>query len=586
MLLEPDQILTEAIVETVSQVLVSSFDKMNKNSKILALKYRPQVFDDLIGQDVVAETISNSIKSNKTPNAYLFTGIRGVGKTTIARIVAKSLNCLNGIDKICKDKLCENCEAISNSNHIDVLEMDAASKTGVDDVRDLIEFSRYGPTSAKYKIFIIDEVHMLSKQAFNALLKTLEEPPKYLKFIFATTEIKKIPVTIVSRCQRFDLSRIKSKELFEFINKVKDKENGKVTDDALKLIVKISEGSVRDALSLLDRILISQSNDKELDLKFAQKIFGYFDKSYLIDLFKLLFEGKEEDVIKIYRSLYDQGVEPKTFLNDFLEILYYFKNITSLRIEGTNFSLNDEEFKKIELLAKDISPQTLVIFWQFTIKTLDELEIVSNQNLSIEMFLIRLMYLIDIPKKEIETDNQLNNGLISKNLNNNAEININKNDEKLEVKNKIISQIKNVSQEENTNPKVQIIEKKGKDKINNFDDLINMCNQKKELKLKYELETNVNLVNFDNQRVEISFNENLDKDFVKDLSLKLFEWTNERWIITFSKKSGQPSKKQRNEVNKKQLLLKAKNSEVYKKILETFPDAELIDVEIKGEGNG
>ena len=549
---------------------------MNKNSKILALKYRPQVFDDLIGQDVVAETISNSIKSNKTPNAYLFTGIRGVGKTTIARIVAKSLNCLNGIDKICKDKQCENCEAISNSNHIDVLEMDAASKTGVDDVRDLIEFSRYGPTSAKYKIFIIDEVHMLSKQAFNALLKTLEEPPKYLKFIFATTEIKKIPVTIVSRCQRFDLSRIKSKELFEFINKVKDKENGKVTDDALKLIVKISEGSVRDALSLLDRILISQSNDKELDLKFAQKIFGYFDKSYLIDLFKLLFEGKEEDVIKIYRSLYDQGVEPKTFLNDFLEILYYLKNITSLKIEGTNFSLNDEEFKKIELLAKDISPQTLVIFWQFTIKTLDELEIVSNQNLSIEMFLIRLMYLIDIPKKEIETDNQLNN---------NTEIKINKNDEKLEVKNKIISQIKNVSQEENTNPKVKIIEKNEKGKINNFDDLINMCNQKKELKLKYELETNVNLVNFDNQRVEISFNENLDKDFVKDLSLKLFEWTNERWIITFSKKSGQPSKKQKNEIIKKQLLLEAKNSEVYKKILETFPDAELIDVEIKGEGN-
>ena len=558
---------------------------MDKNSKVLALKYRPQVFDDLIGQDVVAETISNSIKSNKTPNAYLFTGIRGVGKTTIARIVAKSLNCLNEIDKICKDKQCENCEAISNSNHIDVLEMDAASKTGVDDVRDLIEFSRYGPASAKYKIFIIDEVHMLSKQAFNALLKTLEEPPKYLKFIFATTEIKKIPVTIVSRCQRFDLSRVKSKELFEFINKVKDKENGKVTDDALKLIVKISEGSVRDALSLLDRILISQSNDKELDLKFAQKIFGYFDKSYLIDLFKLLFEGKEEDVIKIYRSLYDQGVEPKTFLNDFLEILYYFKNITSLRIEGTNFSLNDEEFKKIELLAKDISPQTLVIFWQFTIKTLGELEIVSNQNLSIEMFLIRLIYLIDIPKKEIDADNQLNDDLISKNLNNNKEIKINKNDEKLEVKNKIISQIKNVSQEENVNPKVQIIEKKRKDKINNFDDLIDMCNQKKELKLKYELETNVNLVNFENQRVEISFNENLDKDFVKDLSLKLFEWTNERWIITFSKKNGQPSKKQRNEINKKQLLLEAKKSEAYKKMLEKFPDAELIDVEIKDVGN-
>ena len=194
-----------------------------------------------------------------------------------------------------KDDLCENCTAISNSNHIDVLEMDAASKTGVDDVRDLIEFSRYGPTTAKYKIFIIDEVHMLSKQAFNALLKTLEEPPEYLKFIFATTEIKKIPITVVSRCQRFDLSRIKSLELFDFIKKIKDKENGNASDDALKLIVKISEGSVRDALSLLDRALLTLDKDKELDLTSAQKIFGYFDKSQLISLFQLIFEGKETE---------------------------------------------------------------------------------------------------------------------------------------------------------------------------------------------------------------------------------------------------------------------------------------------------
>ena len=267
---------------------------MSKNSKVLALKYRPQSFDDLIGQNVVAETIINSIKVNKIPNAYLFTGIRGVGKTTIARIVAKSLNCLNGIEKICKEKLCENCEAITNSNHIDVLEMDAASKTGVDDVRDLIEFSRYGPTSSKYKIFIIDEVHMLSKQAFNALLKTLEEPPEYLKFIFATTEIKKIPITVVSRCQRYDLSRIKSSELFEFLKKIKDKENGKVSDEALKLIVKISEGSVRDALSLLDRGLLTLEKNKELDLKTAQEIFGYFDKSQLINLFELILKAEEK----------------------------------------------------------------------------------------------------------------------------------------------------------------------------------------------------------------------------------------------------------------------------------------------------
>ena len=247
---------------------------MITNSKVLALKYRPQSFSDLIGQEVVAETITNSIKANKIPNAYIFTGIRGVGKTTVARIVAKSLNCLNGVGDVCKDQLCKNCESITNSNHIDVLEMDAASKTGVDDVRDLIEFSRYGPTSAKYKIFIIDEVHMLSKQAFNALLKTLEEPPNYLKFIFATTEIKKIPVTVVSRCQRYDLSRIKSDQLFDFLKDIAKKEKGLISDEALKLIVKISEGSVRDSLSLLDRGLMSNLDGSEFTLENAQEIYG------------------------------------------------------------------------------------------------------------------------------------------------------------------------------------------------------------------------------------------------------------------------------------------------------------------------
>ena len=295
---------------------------MTENSKVLALKYRPQVFEDLIGQEIIAETIKNSVISDKAANAFLFTGIRGVGKTTFARIVAKALNCENGVENLCKKDFCEHCNSIVNSNHIDVLEMDAASKTGVDDVRELIEFSRYGPTTAKYKIFIIDEVHMLSKQAFNALLKTLEEPPKYLKFIFATTEIKKIPVTVISRCQRFDLSRVKSEELFNYIKMIKDKEGGKVSDEALKLIVKISEGSVRDALSLLDRGLVANQNDEELNLDKAQSIYGYFDKSSLIELIQNLFSGDEKKVFELYRKIYDSGVDPKIFLNDFLEVLY------------------------------------------------------------------------------------------------------------------------------------------------------------------------------------------------------------------------------------------------------------------------
>ena len=544
---------------------------MNKDTKVLALKYRPQNFGQLIGQNVVSETIINSIKSNKVPNAYLFNGIRGVGKTTIARLVAKSLNCLNGIENLCKDKLCENCKAITSSNHIDVLEMDAASKTGVDDVRDLIEFSRYGPTSSKYKIFIIDEVHMLSKQAFNALLKTLEEPPKYLKFVFATTEIKKIPITVLSRCQRFDLSRIKSSELFNFIKEVKKKENGNVSDEALKLIVKISEGSVRDALSLLDRGLISLDKDKELDLNHAQKIFGYFDKSQLINIFQLILMGDENKVIEIYRKIYNQGIEPKVFINDFLELVYYFKNINSLNLESTNFSLNDEEFNKIKEISNSVDSQTLILFWQFTLRTLEELDIVSNQSLSVEMFLIRLMHLKSIKNHDDSIENE-----------NKIEI-FEKNEEKkiptTSLKNDTINQIKNVSQEKKI--KLEINKEVKADKkilIDSFDQLLNTCNIKKEIKLKYELEKNVNLVNFENNRIEISFNDKLDKNFVKDLSLKLFEWTGERWIITFSKIKGDLSIKDKEKNKKIELVDNAKKTQLYKTLTEKFSDAELTNV--------
>ncbi len=544
---------------------------MNKNSKVLALKYRPQIFDDLIGQEIVAETIINSIKNNKIPNAYLFTGIRGIGKTTTARIVAKSLNCLNGIENLCKDKMCENCNDITNSSHIDVLEMDAASKTGVDDVRDLIEFSRYGPTSSKYKIFIIDEVHMLSKQAFNALLKTLEEPPKYLKFIFATTEIKKIPVTVISRCQRFDLTRIKSSELFQFIKKIKDKEKGKASDDALKLIVKISEGSVRDALSLLDRGLLATDQKKELDLELAQKIFGYFDKTKLINIIELVLQGDEKKVIENYRKIYDQGVEPKVFINEFLEIIYYLKNINSLTLESTNFSLNDEEFLKIKEITNAIDHKILILFWQFTIRTLDELDIVSNQNLAIEMFLMRLIYLSFSSSKDENKKKDLHSAIEKKEI-------------LTELKADPIDQIKNVAQEKKNKPETQTeIKAEKKILISSLDQLLKVCSQNKEIKLRYEIEKNVNLVSFEKNRIEISFNENLDKNFVKDLSLKLMEWTGERWIISFSKIKGDISIKDREQNKKDEIIQKAKETEIYSSVLNKFPDANLFDVSFKKE---
>jgi len=551
---------------------------MSSKSKVLALKYRPQVFKDLIGQKVITDTLINSLKLKKISNAYLFTGIRGVGKTTIARILAKSLNCKNGFEKICEENLCDNCKSITDSNHLDVLEMDAASKTGVDDIRDLIEFSRYGPSIAKFKIFIIDEVHMLSKQAFNALLKTLEEPPEYLKFVFATTEIRKIPITIISRCQRFDLSRIKAEELFDYLKIVSDKENGNITDEALKLIVKMSEGSVRDSLSLLDRAIATKENDSEINLEYAQKIFGYFDRSKLIELIKLIFSGKEQETLKFYRNIYEQGVEPKTFLNDFLEILYYFKNIQFLNLENSNFTLNNAEFNEIKNVSNSLDKKDILLFWQFTIKTLKELDIVSDQNISIEMFLIRLLYLVD--NSSVKEKNEMKGNIEVKTQNKilgsieNPEEEISN----LEVnKNRPINQIKNYFQEENIKKDIKKFNN-FEIEIKSFEDLIKICEQKREMQLKYELETNVNLVKFEKKRIEISFNDKIEKNFIKDITKRLFEWTNERWIISLSKEKGNLSIKDNKIKTINKEINEFKATPLYEKIRNSFPDAKLLNI--------
>ena len=536
---------------------------MSNNSKVLALKYRPQVFKDLIGQNIIVETIEKSISQNKIPNAFLFTGIRGVGKTTIARILAKSLNCGNSEKNNCLKNKCKNCDEISESRHIDVLEMDAASKTGVDDVRDLIEFSRYGPTSSKFKIFIIDEVHMLSKQAFNALLKTLEEPPSYLKFIFATTEVNKIPITVLSRCQRFDLSRIKPEELSEFLAKVAEMEKIDINQDVLNLISKISEGSVRDALSLLDRISLTNDNVQKgtISLESAREIFGYFDKEFTINLIEKIFDGDEDKTLDLYRQIYQKGIEPKIFLNGFLEIIYYLKNFKNLERVSFSTDLTENNFTKIKEMSEKLDAHTLLLFWQFTIETMDEVNIVNDPNLSVEMFLIRLLYLKD---NRVKTDNPAPNQN-------------NKIDNNFEKKKIAINQLKSSSQEKQ---KKILEENKSLNnlEIKSFNDLVDICNSKKEVELKYELETNVNLINFKNGYIEISFNENLKKDFVKILSSKLYEWTNTRWIISLSQNKGQETIKKTSEGEKKNNLKDFEQTDIFNNIKNSFPDAELIDV--------
>ena len=548
---------------------------MYSNSKVLALKYRPQTFDQLIGQKVIAESIFNSIKNNKIPNAYMFLGIRGSGKTSTARIVAKALNCENGVEKLCTENFCESCKSIIDGNNIDILEIDAASKTSVDDVRELIEFSRYKPTSAKYKIFICDEVHMFSKSAFAALLKTLEEPPSYIKFIFASTDVKKIPVTIISRCQRYDLSRVNSSELFEYLKKIKNLEDGKISDEAIKLIVKLSEGSVRDSLSLLDRAMLMENDGKELNLKDAQKIFGYFEKSKIIDLIEQILEGNEESSLKLFRDIYNSGVEPKVILNEFLEAFYHLKNIEYINLNGTNFDLNDKEFDKIKNLSNKILKKDLLLFWQFTLNNLDKIDIIKNQYQFIEMFLIRCLHLKKILKSGV--NNEKNSDKKSADLKKNTIQN------QKEYKQETIDQLKNVEQQDKIVSNLEVKNKKENYIIKNFKELIETCEHKKELKIKYELENNVRLVSFKDQKIEISFNSNLNKSFVKDLSQKLIEWTDKRWVIAFSKKEGSPTFKNQKKDEKEKLIKQETQSNFSLEIKKLFPDAELESVDNKNK---
>ena len=550
-------------------------------NKILALKYRPQQFKDLIGQEVMTQTITNAIKIGKTPNAYLLTGIRGVGKTTTARLIAKALNCEknnNPKTKCDANTFCITCQEIVNSNHIDILEMDAASKTGIDDVRELIENSKYSPTSANFKIFIIDEVHMLSKQAFNGLLKTLEEPPSRLKFILATTEARKIPVTILSRCQRFDLKRVSIEVLFNHLKEISLKENGKISDDAIKLIAKTSEGSVRDSVSLLDRALISQSlNSKVIEEEDVRKMLGLADKSKVILLFKEILDGKEKEALDRLHDLIEDGLDAKNFLNDILEVLYLFGRRINLGHLNKDMSISETEVQMIDQYSKNVDMKDIGLFWQLTIKTIDDLKIVSNENLSLEMFIMQLLHLKNIDEVK-EMDDTLNvKPKIQENLQGEKI-----EDKKVETSftNKTKNQLKSTNQIKTSPLKSsKFHDEKQKIEITSFQNLIELANKYKEIELKYDLERNVKLVSFNKGKIDISFNEKLNKDFIKNLTEKLLEWTGERWIISLSKNSEAKSVYEKNIEAKNNFIDEFKKGKIAKEIETAFPDAKLIDIE-------
>ncbi len=553
------------------------------NRKVLSLKYRPQNFDQLIGQESMAIAIQNAIAMDRVPNAYLLTGIRGVGKTTTARIIAKAINCNKkfGTEEKCsKDEYCH-CEAIIDSSHMDILEMDAASKTGIDDIREILESSQYLPASAKYKVFIIDEVHMLSKQAFNALLKTLEEPPAHLKFILATTEVKKIPVTILSRCQRFDLRRIKMDEMQNFLRNISTKEEAKIDDKALAIIAKASEGSVRDALSILDQAIITFNlQEEEITEDKVRDMLGLADQTRVIELLSYIIQGSQKEALQEAEDIFNIGADPKLIVQSMLEIIYLISRTKTFGTIENDLSVSESESLLIKKIADEVDLTYISMLWHFTLKGIEELNFMPNPFLSFQMLLIRLAHLKNMPDPQsLLQDNNFDNEIDSEDTESSSAAQVES----------VISktQIKNTIQEKKEAPKVkpeilnEIKEEKNQSDnavIKSFQDLIDLANKHKEIELKFDLERNVRIVRFEQGKIDISFNENLSKDFIKNISLKLSEWTGKRWIISLSKDQGETTVFDKKNKIKAELLEKMKQSDSYKKILEAFPDAELVDV--------
>ncbi len=368
-------------------------------SHVLARKYRPQTFNDLIGQEALVQTVSNAIKQNRLPNAYMLTGIRGIGKTTSARIIAKGLNCI-GVDgkggmtpNPCG--MCKHCREIAADSHIDVIEIDAASNTGVDNVREIIESAKYNPVSARYKIYIIDEVHMLSKAAFNALLKTLEEPPERIKFIFATTEIRKVPVTILSRCQRFDLKRVDENVLCAHLKHIAELENAVVEPEALQLIARAGEGSVRDSLSLLDQAFTQF--DMSVKADDVRQMMGLSDKSALLDLYEALMQGEIEKTLQLTQTQCRIGADSVALVQDMLDLTHWLTRVKITPSVADDVSMPENARQRGATMAKELSMGTLSMVWQILLKGLDEVRRADNPWQTLEMLFIRITYLADLP---------------------------------------------------------------------------------------------------------------------------------------------------------------------------------------------
>jgi DNA polymerase-3 subunit gamma/tau len=536
-----------------------------KSYKVLARKYRPQNFDDLMGQDVMVQTLKNAFKIDRIAHAYMLTGVRGIGKTTTARLLARALNYKTDlIDKpnIEMSETGYHCLEIMESRHIDVIEMDAASRTGIADIREIIDSINYSPSSARFKIYIIDEIHMLSKAAFNGLLKTLEEPPSHVKFIFATTEVQKVPLTILSRCQRFDLRRFDNDLVRSLLLKVCSKENVKIDDSVIGLISRASGGSARDSLSLLDQAIALSENDEALSEDLIRKMLGLSDQGRIIDLFEYISSGDVEAALGEIRDQVDIGVDPSNLIEVLGDLVHEMTRHKVTQENEDNLSLGPENIVRLKNIIEDESVKSLSRYWQMILKAANEIKNFSKPLSALEMAVIRMCYISDLPTPD---------EIIKK------------------IESKDISPAEKKTLKSNSKPSVSMIsgssEKKELDESlieevltkripKDFHEIIQLARIHKDVKMQYELENNVSLVSFEKEKIEINILKG-SESIASDLSKKLFEWTEKKWIVLVSSSQGEKTINQEREESDLLIRSNIEKHPIYKATVEEFKNTSI-----------
>ena len=546
--------------------------------QVLARKYRPETFSDLIGQEAMVRTLKNAFDADRIAQAFMMTGIRGVGKTTTARIIAKGMNCVGLEGKTgpttspCGQ--CEHCVAISQGRHVDVLEMDAASRTGVDDIREIIDSVHYRAASARFKIYIIDEVHMLSNNAFNALLKTLEEPPAHVKFIFATTEIRKVPVTVLSRCQRFDLRRIEPEEMIKMLQNLAKLENANISNEALALITRASEGSARDAQSLLDQAISHGAGETNVDQ--VRSMLGLADRGRVMDLFEFIMRGQAEEALNELGSQYSDGADPIGIIRDLAEITHWVSVIKITPDAADNPTVSPDEKARGQSFSQSLSMRVLTRTWQLLLKALDEISSAPNSMMAAEMAIIRITHVSDLPSpgelvKKL-TNSQPDNTVIKKESSDGATTNTTSS-------NYIQSQSKETNSTSiDGNTALALDAETLALQYPTFESVLEIIRKFRDMKLLIDVENSIRLSSYMPGRIEFTPTKDAPKDLAQRLGQLLQSWTGFRWAVTVVSHCSAKTIQEHRNAEEAQLELDAKLHPFVKTVFEKFPKASITEI--------